>query len=88
MFGYAALACFMVFDRLNELCCLRFDPGYFKARATHLRLFFDRRKNDQSYAGHWVDVATAGAFRGGMAPANHSFIGFKYCMAKTECLMV
>ena len=38
---------------------MRFDSGYFEARATHLRFFFDRHKNDQNYAGHWVDVATA-----------------------------
>ena len=61
MFGYAVLACFMVVGRFDDLCHLRFDSGYFEVHATHLRFFFDRRKNDQNYSGHWVDVATSDA---------------------------
>ena len=30
-------------------------------RATHLRFFFDHRKNDQNYTGHWVDIAVTDA---------------------------
>ena len=61
MFGYAVLACFMVVGRFDDLCHLRFDSGYFESHTTHLRFFFDRRKNDQNYSGHWVDVATSDA---------------------------
>jgi hypothetical protein len=61
MLGYAMLACFMVVGRFDDLCRLRFDSGFFEDHATYLRFFFDKRKNDQNYSGHWVDVAATDA---------------------------
>ena len=61
MFGYAVLAFFMVVGRSDDLCRIRFDPGFFEVPDTHLQFFFGHHKSDQNCAGHWVDVATAGA---------------------------
>jgi hypothetical protein len=57
MFGIAVLALFMCTCRFSDLCRLRWDADFCEDFGTHMRLYFDRRKNDSEYKGHFVDIA-------------------------------
>jgi hypothetical protein len=71
MFACALVAMWMCIGRYSDLCRFRYDDGYCEVHDHKVVFFADKRKNDQTYRGHYVEVARTdgGAFGGKCAYA-------------------
>mmetsp|Transcript_3902 Transcript_3902/g.12083 ORF Transcript_3902/g.12083 Transcript_3902/m.12083 type:complete len:324 (-) Transcript_3902:246-1217(-) len=64
MLGWAALACYMVVGRFDDLCKLRWAEGFYESHVWGIRFFLEKRKTDQQYRGQWIDIADSSAIDG------------------------